>query len=129
MAEFDQARHLARQPTAVELALWFHDAVYDAKAGDNEERSAELAACCLGDARVPSMFIESVRRLVMATKRHEAEPGSDEAGKGVGPRRGKGVGPRSAAFSFCIHFLPFTPASVVCAKAARVSSPHLVSSG
>jgi len=79
LAEFDQARHLAWRPATVELALWFHDAVYDPKAGDNEEQSAELAAGCLGHAGLPNTFIESVRRLVMATKRHEVEPGSDEA--------------------------------------------------
>jgi predicted metal-dependent HD superfamily phosphohydrolase len=79
LTEFDRARHLARQPPAVELALWFHDSVYDPKASDNEERSAELAACCLGHARLPNAFIESVRKLVMTTKRHEAEPDSDGA--------------------------------------------------
>ena len=57
----------------------FHDAVYDPRASDNEQRSAELAACCLEDAGLPDAFINSVRKLVMATKRHEAEPDSDEA--------------------------------------------------
>ena len=78
LAEFDRARHLAHEPDAVELALWFHDAVYDPKAADNEERSADLAACCLNAAAVSSAIIESVKKLVMATKRHEAEPGSDD---------------------------------------------------
>jgi predicted metal-dependent HD superfamily phosphohydrolase len=63
----------------VEFALWFHDAVYDPRASDNEERSAELAACCLDHAGLPNTFINSVRKLVMVTKRHEAEPDSDEA--------------------------------------------------
>lgn len=42
LAEFDRARHLAREPLAVELAIWFHDTVYDTRAGNNEEQSAEL---------------------------------------------------------------------------------------
>jgi hypothetical protein len=79
LAGFDQARHLAKQSPAVEFALWFHYAVYDPRASDNEERSVELAACCLEDAGLPITVINSVRKLVMATKRHEAEPDSDEA--------------------------------------------------
>src|SRR5687767_6949665 len=52
LAEFDAARHLVRQPEAIELALWFHDAVYNPRAGDNEERSAALAKACLDEAGV-----------------------------------------------------------------------------
>lgn len=79
LREFDHARHLARQPAAVEMALWFHDAVCDPKAADNEERSADMAERCLIEARLADAFIRSVRKLVMATKDHEAEADSDEA--------------------------------------------------
>jgi predicted metal-dependent HD superfamily phosphohydrolase len=71
LEEFNQVRHLAKQPAAVELALWFHDAVYDPKAGDNEERSAELAAKCLQESRVAPALIAMVVQLIMATKKHE----------------------------------------------------------
>jgi predicted metal-dependent HD superfamily phosphohydrolase len=77
--EFDRVRHLVREPEAMELALWFHDAVYDPKASDNEERSADLAEACLVEVGVSKSFVESVRKLIMVTKRHDAEPGSDEA--------------------------------------------------
>lgn len=75
LAEFDQARHLAKQPTAVELALWFHDAVYDPKAADNEERSAALARQCLGEYGIPGPLAENVAGLILVTKHHE--PGAD----------------------------------------------------
>jgi predicted metal-dependent HD superfamily phosphohydrolase len=72
LAEFDSARHLAGQPTAVELAIWFHDAIYDTHAPDNEERSAALARQCLADAAVNAKSRESVTTLILATKTHNA---------------------------------------------------------
>ena len=78
LAEFDAARHLAQQPAAVELALWFHDAVYDPKAGDNEEKSAAMARSCL-EASGLSKLDATVSELVMATKSHSTEAGPDAA--------------------------------------------------
>jgi predicted metal-dependent HD superfamily phosphohydrolase len=78
LAEFDGARHLAHQPASVELALWFHDSVYDPKAGDNEEQSAALAKNCLEAAGL-SRLASTVNELVMTTKTHHAEAGPDAA--------------------------------------------------
>jgi predicted metal-dependent HD superfamily phosphohydrolase len=77
LAEFDQAEHLARQPAAVEFALWFHDAVYDPRAGDNEEQSAGLAKRCFSEAGVKGPLAAIVAKLVMATKSHEASADAD----------------------------------------------------
>ena len=40
---FDTVRALASQPDAIELAIWFHDAIYDSHKSDNEASSASLA--------------------------------------------------------------------------------------
>ena len=50
-------RPLATQPDAMEIALWYHDAIYDTHAADNEEQSATLAAHILRDAAVPEVFL------------------------------------------------------------------------
>jgi predicted metal-dependent HD superfamily phosphohydrolase len=70
--EFDIAREFAQQPLAVELALWFHDAIYNTRAADNEEKSAELAKRRISDAVGNEKLCESVFALVMATKSHDA---------------------------------------------------------
>ena len=54
-------------PAAIQLAIWFHDAVYDPRAKDNEVRSGELAVDLLGPIGVPASTIERVVRLVQAT--------------------------------------------------------------
>lgn len=78
LAEFEAARHLTQQPVAVELALWFHDAVYDPKAGDNEEQSAEMARNCLATTGL-SGLTTTVAELVMATKSHVTAGDPDAA--------------------------------------------------
>jgi len=71
--EFEQVRHLATNPDAVELALWYHDAIYDTKAKDSEERSAVLTAEVVRSASLSDNLGQSVANLIMATK-HTATP-------------------------------------------------------
>jgi predicted metal-dependent HD superfamily phosphohydrolase len=77
LAEFDLCRQFAAEPVAVELAIWFHDAIYDTRAHDNEEKSAALAGECLQATQAPPALTRSVRDLVLVTKTHAAEPASD----------------------------------------------------
>ncbi|QBI21918.1 hypothetical protein ER308_05155 [Egibacter rhizosphaerae] len=65
-----EAGEPAEDPLAVELAVWFHDAVHDATADDNEERSAALAVELLSGAGLASERVDRVADLVMATKSH-----------------------------------------------------------
>ena len=68
LGEFDRAKQLATDPAAVELAIWFHDAVYDPRAADNEERSAELAKDWLSDLHASDALTDSVGRLCWRPK-------------------------------------------------------------
>lgn len=70
---FERVRELPRHAAEVELALWFHDAVYDVKGSDNEQRSADWAAAELADAGVTPEVIGRVSELILAT-RHKAVP-------------------------------------------------------
>lgn len=55
---------------AVQLSAWFHDAIYDPRATDNEERSAAYATSVLQRWEQPQSRIGDVRRLILLTKDH-----------------------------------------------------------
>lgn len=54
-------------PNTLHLAIWFHDAVYDSRAKDNERRSGDLAVDLLGTIGVPSSAIERIVQMIWAT--------------------------------------------------------------
>jgi predicted metal-dependent HD superfamily phosphohydrolase len=68
----DQLKQLAQDLPALLLAAWFHDAVYDARAKDNEAQSALLAQAVLERFRVPKPLSERVAALILLTKSHSA---------------------------------------------------------
>ena len=69
---------LAEHLGEVELALWFHDAIYDVRRDDNEARSAEWARSSALAAGVGREAADRVGSLIMFT-RHAAEPAGLDA--------------------------------------------------
>jgi predicted metal-dependent HD superfamily phosphohydrolase len=67
----EKLRDQAQYPEEVEAALWFHDAVYDLQAADNEEQSANLARIILGTADVEPGRVSRISELILNT-RHKA---------------------------------------------------------
>ena len=69
---FDSTRHFSKNPLAVELAIWFHDVVYNSRASDNEEQSAVSARQWLSGSGSSEELLGCVESLVLATKAHDA---------------------------------------------------------
>lgn len=58
---------------ALELAVWYHDVVYDPRAADNEEQSAAFAGAQLRSTGIADRLSEEITRLILLTKSHRNE--------------------------------------------------------
>lgn len=79
LTALDELRDLsgpaAPVPRTVVIAAYWHDAVYDPRAADNEQRSADRAAAVLGGLGLPPGDVREVVRLVLLTAGHLPQPG------------------------------------------------------
>jgi predicted metal-dependent HD superfamily phosphohydrolase len=74
----DEAASQLFDARAVELAIWFHDAVYGIGAADNEARSAHLAEQVLGALGLPEVRRRIIAKLIQCTD-HRTPPFSSDA--------------------------------------------------
>lgn len=72
LEQFDMARGEMLDPDAVELALWFHDVIYETPGNDNELRSAEWFMSVAGDD-LRADLCQRVCAMIMVTV-HPSEP-------------------------------------------------------
>ena len=78
LREFDEVRDYIENPEQFEIAIWYHDAIYNTKEKNNEEKSAELAQKTLIKAGIKPEFINNVTKLILATKHQETPQKTDE---------------------------------------------------
>ena len=72
LQKIEELRSLAGDFPAIQLAAWFHDAIYDPTAKDNEEKSARYATEVLASLGLPEVTIDRVSQMIVATKYHQA---------------------------------------------------------
>jgi predicted metal-dependent HD superfamily phosphohydrolase len=73
LAQFHLAQTEAEHTAEVEIALWFHDAVYTLNASDNERQSALWATRRLQQLGADTVSIDRIAAMIMATT-HDREP-------------------------------------------------------
>lgn len=68
LVELDAAAPHIADPDPIELALWFHDAVYDTYSDSNEADSSQWAVDFLTGCQADSELKEEVAALILATR-------------------------------------------------------------
>lgn len=76
LAWLDRVRSQVPDPNAVELALWLHDVVYNARKKNNEIISAEYATATLSLLKVERTVRTQVQDLILVTQ-HPSIPATD----------------------------------------------------
>lgn len=70
----DAERMHVKHPEIIELAIWFHDVIYDTRSHDNEVCSASWARHAMQTMRIDTDVIRPVEQCILATQRHELPP-------------------------------------------------------
>lgn len=78
LEELDRVRELAADPVAVEMAIWYHDAVYDTRAKDNEQKCADWARADAESMGLAPERRDRVERLILAST-HQGVPADPDA--------------------------------------------------
>jgi len=78
LCEFSNSRHIAENPNSIELALWFHDAIYNSFSKSNEKDSADLAVSFISDNSGSLELQQTVYSLIMATEHNFVPKGNDQ---------------------------------------------------
>lgn len=68
LAELDAATPHIHAPDPIELALWFHDAIYDSHSVSNEADSTRWAVDFLTDCQAEPELKDAVASLILATR-------------------------------------------------------------
>jgi predicted metal-dependent HD superfamily phosphohydrolase len=75
--KLDRFRGEAERPAEIGMAIFFHDAVYETRVGDNELKSAEWARAALREQGIAEEVAQRVFDLVLATA-HTVEPANGD---------------------------------------------------
>jgi predicted metal-dependent HD superfamily phosphohydrolase len=76
--QLDLAASYIENTDAIEMAIWFHDLVFEPRAKDNEERSAALFKIA-ANACFPPSFVDTVSEIIVATKHIDNPNHNNEA--------------------------------------------------
>jgi len=74
----DRSSDLASDPRAIEVAIWFHDVVYDTRSKCNEADSAQLARSELSALNWPETAIAKIEAMVLATAGHTTDAADED---------------------------------------------------
>lgn len=70
---FDKVKNEIDDPIALELAIWYHDVIYDTRSPRNEEESADFAVKELTKLKFPKSILSKIHGLILVTK-HTFKP-------------------------------------------------------
>jgi len=68
LTELEKTQHIAENKNSIQLALWFHDAIYNTFSKSNEKDSADLAVAFISDNSGSQQLQQTVHSLIMATE-------------------------------------------------------------
>jgi len=74
-----EVRDLTQDYQTIQLAIWFHDVIYDPRGKDNEVKSAEYARKALQKLGLPERTVNRVSDLILKTVSHVSEKEDGDA--------------------------------------------------